>query len=113
MTELSQSGSKALSLIKTEPHKLKGMLASERAVGHQTLRSAVKKGLIERGPCEVGSASRHGLAPQGLRQAHAKRWLCHLHHLHAQLQRRLLVRSLLPVVSITGDGAVAGRDDGG
>lgn len=58
---------------------------------HQALRSAEKKGLIERGPCEVCGAV-HGVDGAVIHGHHddydmpmAVRWLCMLHHrqLHA------------------------------
>lgn len=56
---------------------------------HQALRSAIRKGLTERGPCEVCGAV-HGINGARVDGHHddyskpmAVRWLCRKHHLEA------------------------------
>ena len=57
-------------------------------LAHQTVRSALKRGLIRRGPCEVCGSSdteaHHGDYWQPLKV----RWLCRLHHRQHHAQQR-------------------------
>jgi len=49
---------------------------------HAALRSAIKKGLIERGPCEVCGNEHVDGHHDDYDKPMVVRWLCRLHHRH-------------------------------
>jgi len=55
---------------------------------HNALRSALRRGLIERKPCEVCGAEPTDGHHDNYDQPMAVRWLCRLHHRHAHKKGR-------------------------
>lgn len=80
-------------------HQLRWDRANPKARwAHQALRSAINKGLIERGPCEVCGAT-HGEDGTVIHGHHdnydmpiAVRWLCLRHHRQHHAQERRAAR---------------------
>lgn len=58
-------------------------------LAHQYVRSAIRRGLLSREPCEVCGAETVDAHHDDYEQPRKVRWLCRLHHKrHHALQRR-------------------------
>lgn len=92
MTEPRQSDGEAVPGDKQLSPQAKWNTENPKAMwAHAALRSAIKKGLIQRGPCEVCGVE-HGQDgaivdghhdPERYDEPLAVTWLCRLHHRHA------------------------------